>query len=341
MKTQKIKFPILSIVISCYFFFFSVLGASEFDRLMEKKSVAWTQEDQKRFDFFKQFYDQKIVTQGQIPKTLHFIWLGPKPYPTESLTYLQKWIQLHPCWAVKLWTDQERSLSIPGLQIVPFKEFPLGLLTECYFQSDSFGERSEVLRYAILFNEGGFYIDHDLIPLKSLHEWDVDFLCGLEPIQPSIMSSCVMIGTCILGSIPHHPFLSQAIDWLHQEWSRLETRYPGNTSEAIYNRVMHRSARALDQGIHKVGLDSSLRNLILPSNYFNSSDSKSAISAIHLKEQTWLKKNPAEEKQVQTLLQKISSRVDLLSLLLYTLGALNLIAGGYLFFTLSKRLKTV
>ena len=41
-----------------------------------------------------------------IPKIIHHIWIGKKPFPKKFREYRESWINLHPGWQFYFWTDQ-------------------------------------------------------------------------------------------------------------------------------------------------------------------------------------------------------------------------------------------
>ena len=100
-----------------------------------------------------------------IPKIIHQIWLGDQSKrPTELIN---TWKEVNPDWEHKLWTEE----NIPELR--------------CQAQFDALDElagKADILRYEILFNEGGFYIDADSRALEPLDDFflDNDSFCCYE-----------------------------------------------------------------------------------------------------------------------------------------------------------------
>ena len=100
-----------------------------------------------------------------IPKVIHQIWLGDqKQRPTPLI---QTWKDMNPEWEHKLWTEE----NIPQLR--------------CQEQFDAMKElagKADILRYEILYNEGGFYIDADAECTKPLDDFflDNDSFCCWE-----------------------------------------------------------------------------------------------------------------------------------------------------------------
>src|SRR5580700_4090289 len=68
---------------------------TDFESLMGKDLPCWqfvqTPEDFENIHFFKTLYEQNLPLMHmkskleRIPKTIHFIWVGPNPFPRESI----------------------------------------------------------------------------------------------------------------------------------------------------------------------------------------------------------------------------------------------------------------
>ena len=48
----------------------------------------------------------------RIPQVFHQIWVGPDPFPDELAAYRQTWIDHHPHWEHRLWTESERLTGV-------------------------------------------------------------------------------------------------------------------------------------------------------------------------------------------------------------------------------------
>jgi len=92
-----------------------------------------------------------------IPKKIHQIHLGGKPLPRQETKWRETWPQHNPDWEMILWDDEKIStlhVSHPDI------------LERC----KNYSEMSDILRFEILYQYGGLYID-------------TDFEC-LQPIDP-------------------------------------------------------------------------------------------------------------------------------------------------------------
>lgn len=312
----------------------------DFDKAMGKGTTAWdcirTSEDQRRIAEFKSDYQRyraqkKLSNRQDIPKVLHWIWLGPKPFPQESIVRMKQWMNLHSGWTFKLWTDQPRT-SLPCEVLVCDPLATFGPLTDCYYHSDNFGEKSEVLRLAVLKAEGGIYLDHDLEPIRSLDPLvsDLSFFCGLETLKPTLLSSSVYPATNLIASSREHPILQKAIEWLNANWDRLETQFPGADEMAVENRVKHRGARALSYGVELAG--NSDRSIILPAAFFSEPHPEKGIYAAHHHLASWLKKE--ENEKVRNAFIEAEEGIELSAIVAMVLGICNLVLCLWLLKTL-------
>ena len=125
-----------------------------------------------------------------IPKVLHRIWLGSNPIPEELASYGDSWKIHHPSWDMHLWTDD--------------KVVTLGS-EETLSRARNYSEKSDVLRYEILWRFGGVYIDMDVECLRPIDELldDVSLFAAFE--RPG------RIGSAVVGAEPSHPAMKHAV----------------------------------------------------------------------------------------------------------------------------------
>lgn len=180
---------------------------AEFDNAMNKEQFASKLNNPTAHFIYtcfkKLFYknDPRCVifnSNALIPKKIHQIWLG-SPLPDEYRDYARTWQLLHPTWEYRLWTDKD-------LAMYPLRNRAL------YDRSTNYGEKADIARYEILYNEGGVYVDTDyecLKPLDALHH-AYEFYIGIQPLD----TSAVQLGIGIIGSSPRHPILHRAIQQL-------------------------------------------------------------------------------------------------------------------------------
>ena len=124
-----------------------------------------------------------------IPRVLHQIWLGERPFPygEERAT----WLHHHPDWEHRLWTESE----LPGdLQLAE----AANLLRQP-------AERADILRLELLHRHGGVYVDADFECLKPIDPLLDGANCCLGLLDSGRVSNAV------IGCVPGHPLLARAM----------------------------------------------------------------------------------------------------------------------------------
>ena len=95
----------------------------------------------------------------KIPKKLHCIWIGDDSKRPDHL--LKTWQDLHPDWEYRLWNNDD----LYG------REWINQSLIDVYLQEGRYPGVADVMRYEILYTEGGF-----------LHPADSQCLHNIEPL---------------------------------------------------------------------------------------------------------------------------------------------------------------
>lgn len=312
---------------------------------MGKETPLWqyveTPEDVKRLHFFDTLFEQHVsllkreaVQSQKIPKVIHFIWLGPEDFPQSSVEHIAKWIEKHPHWVFKFWTDLDRPLPLEQMEKCLVGHFSFSILGDEYFHSTNFGEKAKILAYEILLQQGGVYIDHDVVPFKSFDRLNeqLDFYCGLEPLAPSILSSSIIPGTQLMGARSSHPILKEAALWLHSHWEQMEQNFPGNTKTATANRIWHRTLWALSEGIDKGINQQGNCDIVFPSVFFNDVHRKASSYAVHYHDAIWSSSPSKAEMKVKKDFQEMIKTEDEAIKTTLFLAGMSLLAWPFLIF---------
>ena len=167
-------------------------------------------------DFNKDWIREKLhlITPHdvQIPKNLHIIWVGDNPMPDYVMPNIEQWKHFMPDWNVRLWTNYDINVH----------EFPEDIV-EKINESTIGAQKADIMRYFIVEKYGGFYMDTDTTPYRSLtpltqlgfdlivyHDNSVtwEYLCnspfGASPHHPVVQTACTMIrGVTLNTSDPH------------------------------------------------------------------------------------------------------------------------------------------
>ena len=93
-----------------------------------------------------------------IPKIIHYIWLGDKPLPKIAEKCIKSWKKYCPDYEIKRWDESNLNLDC------------------CEYAKQAFNEKkyafvSDAVRFDILFNYGGIYLDIDVELYASLDKF--------------------------------------------------------------------------------------------------------------------------------------------------------------------------
>ncbi len=133
----------------------------------------------------------------KIPRIIHQIWLGGE-LPEKYQAWVKTW-QNWEGWDYYLWTDHNiHQLALHN--------------AELYTAATNYGEKSDILRYEILLQLGGLYVDIDAECVHSdffqfAHQ-NYSFYAAVEPVAKK---SIFLTGNAILASAPGHPLMKQIV----------------------------------------------------------------------------------------------------------------------------------
>ena len=316
----------------------------DFNVLMGANKSVWrfvtTYEDFENLRIFKELYDKNRVTEvskqhtHKIPKVIHFVWLGPDPFPQESIQNVNSWVEHHPDWTIKFWTDRHRPLPNKKMTLSLISTFPFHFLGQCYEDSDNYAEKSDLFRYEVIYKEGGLYVDHDVKCLASFAPFHVDYdlYCGMEPPHETIISSSITVSNSIIGARAHHPTLKKTIDHILSSWEALGEAYPGGDQESIVYRVAQRTFAPFDRALKEAGSKEESKDIVFPAAYFNPIDDHFPLYAHHMYASTWFETESKFEKNVRQRLISISRKNNQILLFNAVILTANFIFFAGLFF---------
>lgn len=151
-----------------------------------------------------------------IPKFIHHIWIGPKPFPSIYLTYLNKWKSLYNDYNFIFWdNDLVESTNIITDDIKKY-----------YYSDCNIALKADLLRFKILEKFGGIYVDVDTEPLKRMPDeiLNYNFFSGYQP------NNEIAIG--IMGSKVNDPLVSFYVDSVLE--NVIKFTYNGKVSDEIW-----------------------------------------------------------------------------------------------------------
>jgi hypothetical protein len=275
------------------------IDIDDFEGLMGKSTSHWRHlvqaQDVETLKYAETVYQKNKMAQYiqeggyKIPATIHFIWLGTRPFPPESVENVRTWIGKHPGWKVKFWTDRDREPPCEGMEKVFVKNFSFLKLGESFEQSQNWRERSDLLRYEILFQEGGVYVDHDAKCLQSfggIHR-GYDFFCGLEPPHEPFVGRSITCGNGVIGARPHHPTVGKVIDLVAHRWKSLGEKFRGRDDHSQIEVVMQRTYIALTDAMAETINCEGNVDIIFPAAYFFSKSGIPSLYSKHFLSRIW------------------------------------------------------
>jgi len=118
---------------------------------------------------------------SSIPKVLHFIWVGDEQKCPEAC--FETWRRLNPDFELKVWGNNELEQY----------DWRTRHHMEAMWQTGQLFGVADLMRWEILFNEGGFALDADSIAIEPLPHWLFDctaFACWEnELVSPGVIAN--------------------------------------------------------------------------------------------------------------------------------------------------------
>lgn len=187
------------------------------------------------YDFFKGLYEknspEKIADSQQlkIPRIMHHVWLGGK-LPAEYEPYWHSWLAQHPDWTFIFWSDNPSNFDKGVVVVRSFDELEHYITDansnaqyvvvdvrqlkfdnrDIYDAAINYGEKSDILKWEIVYRFGGVYIDTDFECLKRLDAFHYQYDCytGLQPLDTNL----VQLGAALYGACPGHPIMRSCVE---------------------------------------------------------------------------------------------------------------------------------
>lgn len=247
-----------------------------------EKDGTWrtfSKSDQSDLDRFTINYQKKahlifapIPEMSRIPRVIHFIWLGPRSFPEQSVANVAAWKELHPDWVLKFWTDsKERPCPIEGMEKHLIEDINFLYLKQYLDKTQNWGEKADLIRYELIFQEGGMYVDHDVMPYRPFDAFHsaFDFFVGLEnPHVNEGTDTKVFPCNCLFGARPNHPILKKTIKNVMERWEKMESRYSGSDPKSRFNKVMNRTFHSFTLATKECLNKDGMSDIVLPSSFF-------------------------------------------------------------------------
>lgn len=132
-----------------------------------------------------------MENKPKIPKVIHFVWYGDKrPYYIDL--YIRMVKDMYPKYKIKIW----------GMKDFDPRE---NLYSRKAYEEKKWAFVSDYLRAKILYEEGGIYLDTDMIPIKSMEPYLVNkVVVGFEYNK--------LLGTGFAAAEKGHPYFKKILE---------------------------------------------------------------------------------------------------------------------------------
>jgi mannosyltransferase OCH1-like enzyme len=154
-----------------------------------------------RWKLLEELYNKNYLDDTNrvynLPKKIHQIWFGGN-MPEEYQKYADTWRKFNPDWEYKLWTEKDvNDVEIPR--------------RELFNSITHVGQKSDFLRYHILNQYGGLYVDTDFECLRSFESLRfADFITGVG--YPANVELYIGLIACT----PNHPIIKNVVQSMDQ-----------------------------------------------------------------------------------------------------------------------------
>jgi inositol phosphorylceramide mannosyltransferase catalytic subunit len=182
--------------------------------ILVSKSYAYNAEEQQSspsWTVVRALYEHNYVFKEEknvgIPKKIHQIWLGGD-IPAKYDKFTESWRKFNPTWEYRLWTDND----VDNILMTNRRMFDI---------AQNKGMKSDILRYEILRQQGGMYVDVDFECLKPFDDLVyLDFFTGIA------YDGRLVLYMGLIATAAHHPIIEACV-------SDMDTDYTGNNSVEI------------------------------------------------------------------------------------------------------------
>jgi hypothetical protein len=187
------------------------------------------------------------------------------------------------------------------VEVIDVTQFPFQVLRRQFYESENWGEKSDILRYEILFQEGGVYVDHDANCLQSfegMHK-GYDFYCGLETPHEAFVGRNITCGNGVIGARAGHPTLQKVLQRIAEKWDALKIEFRGRDPHSKIEIVMQRTYIALTHCLESTFNREGNSDIVLPSAYFFAKNGIAPILSQHFYATSWddFRKRESDEER--------------------------------------------
>lgn len=182
-------------------------------------------------------------------KTIHYIWLGGKRKPRLIRKCIAGWRKQMPDWQIKEWNESNLNIDI-----CPF-------CREAY-DAGKYAFAADVLRFDVLYREGGLYFDTDVKVLRSFNE-----LASRYQAFAGYEYDMVAPGLVLYAAAPQDPILGDVLEVYRSTHFLVDGKHNNKVVGAYFSEVLEKYGF-----VYEDKLQTCAGFTVLPSTYFCPTD---------------------------------------------------------------------
>lgn len=168
-----------------------------------------------------------------IPKIIHYCWFGGKPLPENVKYYMDSWRKYLPDFTIKQWDESNFDINARDYT------------REAYY-ARKFAFVSDVARLKALTEEGGIYLDTDIlikkaVPIEMFHS---RAFCGFEHYEYS--------QTGIMASEPHYPIFEEFLQSYDNRHFFNGFGFDLRTNVSVFTELMKKHGFTMDNSLQEI-----------------------------------------------------------------------------------------
>jgi len=198
----------------------------------------------------------ECLANVEIPRIVHLIWVGENEPPLYYEIHLKKWKELMPHWEVRSWRNED-------ITVEHFPEMIVDKINLCVKGA----QKADIMRYFIIEKYGGFYMDSDITPNRSLEP----LLYTKAVICHDLDLTWKYVINAFFGGVPNHPLFQHACNLCN---------YITINTEDIH---MHSGPRLFGEAVSRV----TEKMLLLPQKFFYKNENFEKRFGNHFYSKCW------------------------------------------------------
>ena len=181
-----------------------------------------------------------------IPKIIHYCWFGRGEMPELALKCIASWHEYMPDYEYRLWNEDNFDLES-------------NLYAKEAYEARKYAFVSDYVRLWALCNEGGVYLDTDVMVFKSF-----DALLYNKAFMGFEGSKHKPLGTCVMASEAHGAWVTEQFEaYQNRRFLLSDGSFDLMTNVSFITRKMH------ENGFRQNGQEQYYKDLhVFPTEYF-------------------------------------------------------------------------